>query len=397
MKVLILLLAATSLTASPALAQHQGHHMPAPKKPAEKKPAAKRPAAKKPAAKKPAAKKPGAKKAPVKKAQVKKAPIKKTSVAKPPAQAVDPHSEHDMPAANPHAGHAMPEADPHAGHAVPMEADPHAAHAMPVEADPHAGHAMASEAIDPPVAGPPAEALSGPAHAADLVYGSGAMALSRKQMAREHGDLIAYRLFLDRAEARLGEGTNGYAFDGDGWIGGDIDKLWIKTEGEGDFDHGLEGVETQALWSHAITPFFDLQAGARYDASRGPDRAHLVIGLQGLAPYWIEVDAAAFLSNKGDVTASVEAEHDVRITQTLILQPRGEADLAFQDVPELAIGAGLSEASLGARLRYQVTQTFAPYVGAEYARSFGNTRRFRKAEGEDVGGWRLLVGLRSWF
>jgi copper resistance protein B len=119
--------------------------------------------------------------------------------------------------------------------------------------------------------------------------------------------------------------------------------------------------------------------------------------VQGLAPYWFEVDAAAFLSTKGDLTARVEAEYDQRITQRLILQPRVEFDLAAQDVPELGIGSGLSTAELGARLRYEFKPQFAPYVGVEYERAFGDTADFRRAEGEDVGGWSFLIGLRAWF
>src|SRR3546814_2812086 len=101
-----------------------------------------------------------------------------------------------------------------------------------------------------------------------------------------------------------------------------IDKLWVKTEGEGAFDERLEEAEVQALWSHAITPWFDVQAGARYDFRPEPERGHLVLGVQGLAPYFFEIDAAAFLSDEGDLTGRVEAEYDQLLTQKLILQPQ---------------------------------------------------------------------------
>jgi copper resistance protein B len=258
----------------------------------------------------------------------------------------------------------------------------------------HSGHAAAPA---PPNLPPPQGAFTGPAHAADRLFGPAEMAQAREGLRGEHGDHRIGKVLFDRLEARIRNGRDGYVWDGQGWYGGDIDKLWVKTEGEGEFGGPVEQVEVQALWSHAIGPFFDLQAGVRYDIRPRPDRGHLVVGVQGLAPYWFEVDAAAFLSNEGDLTARLEAEYDQRITQQLILQPRVEFDLAAQAVPELGIGSGLSTAELGLRLRYELKPQLAPYIGVEYERAFGGTADFRRAEGEDVGAWSFLVGLRAWF
>lgn len=153
----------------------------------------------------------------------------------------------------------------------------------------------------------------------------------------------------------------------------------------------------QALWSHAITPWFDVQAGARYDFRPEPERGHLVLGLQGLAPYFFEIDAAAFLSDERDLTARIEAEYDQLITQRLILQPRVELDLAAQDVEEIGIGAGLSSVEAGLRLRYEIVPEFAPYFGVSYERAVGDTANFARDEGEEVDTWSVLIGLRAWF
>ena len=310
-----------------------------------------------------------------------------------PAPALAQHQGHEghttpapeTPPVDPHAGHepAQPAADPHAGH-------------EPEAADPHAGHGSASDTT-PPNAPPAAGALSGPTHAADLVFGPERMTEAREALRAEHGDVRVSKLLIDRLEARIRNGSDGYVWDAEAWHGGDIDKLWLKTEGEGEFGGAVDSAEVQALWSHAIGPFFDLQAGLRYDIRPRPDRGHVVLGVQGLAPYWFEVDAAAFLSEKGDLTARFEAEYDQRITQRLILQPRVELDLAAQDVPELGIGAGLSTVELGLRLRYEVEPRFAPYVGVAYERAFGDTADFRRAGDEDLGGWNLLLGVRAWF
>jgi copper resistance protein B len=278
--------------------------------------------------------------------------------------------------------------------------DPHAGHVMPTEQsatpDAHAGHDMTAMAVEPPVAPPPPEALSGPQNAADTVWRQGTMDSSRAVLLREHGSMPASKLLIDQLETRARRGRDGYYLNAEGWYGGDIDKLWLKTEIEGEYGRKAEQAEFQALWSHAIDPWFNFQAGARFDA-RPDTRGHLVLGVEGLAPYWIEVDAAAFLSDKGDVTARVEAEHDMRLTQKLILQPRVELDFAAQDIPRQQIGSGLSSAELGLRLRYQIVPQFAPYVGANYERAFGDTRRFRRQDGENSGGWQFVAGLRTWF
>ena len=222
------------------------------------------------------------------------------------------------------------------------------------------------------------------------------MAPSQAVLFQEHGDIVTYKVLVDQLETRVRSGRDGYFLNAEGWYGGDIDKLWLKTEVEGDFGGKPEQAELQALWSHAIDPWFDLQAGVRVDAE--PDtRGRLVLGVQGLAPYWIEVDVAAFLSDKGDVTARAEAEHDVRITQKLVLQPRVELDFALQDIPRERLGSGLASADLGLRLRYEFVPNFAPYVGVSYERAFGDTRRFLRADGDDPDSLNFVVGLRTWF
>lgn len=269
--------------------------------------------------------------------------------------------------------------------------------AAPATSDPHAGHAMGEEVPGPPVAPPPPGALSGPAHAADALFGQEAMAEAREELRREHGSIVTSKILIDQLEARIRNGRDGYFLNAEAWYGGDIDKLWLKSEIEGEFGRSPEHAEVQALWSRAINPWWNLQAGVRYDIRPDPERAHLVLGIEGLAPYWFEIDAAAFISHKGDVTARFEAEVDQRLTQKLILQPRVEFDLAAQDVPEIGIGSGLSNAEAGLRLRYEIMPEFAPYVGVAYERAFGETADFRRAAGGKAGGWNLLVGVRAWF
>ncbi|MEN7535612.1 copper resistance protein B [Aurantiacibacter flavus] len=247
-----------------------------------------------------------------------------------------------------------------------------------------------------PQGSPPASAGSGPPRAADAIWGAEAMRASRRALRTENGGMNVFWFQGDRAEYRAREGGDGYLWDVQGYYGGDFDKFWFKSEGEGTFGESPESAEIQGLWSHAIGPWWDLQAGVRQDLT-GPERTHAVIGVQGLAPYMFEVDAAAFLSTKGDLTARIEAELDQRITQRLILQPRAEANLSAQDIPELGIGAGLDSIELGLRLRYEFVREFAPYIGVEQEWQLGQSADYKRLAGEDPSVTNYVVGVRFWF
>ncbi len=329
------------------------------------------------------------------------------------AQNHDAHQHHDHAApakqAAPaeHAGHAGHGAqtppDPHAGHDMSApQSDPHAGHDMgkPVS-DPHAGHDMGA-APKPGSPGPtmetppPPEAGSGPPRAADAIWGAEAMAASREDLRKTHGDFPVFWFQGDRLEAQVREGADGYLWDIQGYYGGPTSRLWFKSEGEGEWGSAPEDAEVQALWSKAVRPFWDVQAGIRHDIA-GPDTTHAVIGVQGLAPYMFEVDASLFLSHRGDLTARIEAEIDQRITQRLILQPRIEANLSAQDIPLLGIGAGLDQIEAGVRLRYEIRREFAPYIGIEQSWRTGQGADFARARGEDPSVTSLVAGIRFWF
>jgi copper resistance protein B len=293
---------------------------------------------------------------------------------------------------------AVPVCAQHDSHAAPASETP-AAPASAV-ADPHAGHdmnAMGSSAPTQREAAPPPIAFSGPAHAADTIFAVEKMARARDIVYSEHGNLHTYLIMADRLESHSRDNGDGYLWDAQGWYGGDLNKLWLKSEGEGSTGDNAEHAELQALWSHAIAPWWDIQAGVRHDFRPNPGQTHMVVGLQGLMPYKFALDAAAFLSEDGDFSTHLEAEYDMQITQRLILQPRVEMDMAAEDVPEIQIGSGITSAELGLRLRYEIAREFAPYVGLEYVHSFGSTADYARATGEDNGGWSLLVGVRAWF
>ena len=200
---------------------------------------------------------------------------------------------------------------------------------------------------------------------------------------------------LGEYQSRAG-GDDGYRWEGEAWFGGDINRLVIKTEGEGSGREGLGAAEAQGLYSHAISPYFDFQAGVRQDFQPRA-RTYATVGVEGLLPYWFDVEAALFLSDKGELLARAEGSYDLRLTQRWILQPRAELNFAAQDTPETFTGSGLSNAELGLRLRYEIRREFAPYVGVSYDRRFGKTADYFRAIGEKPGETSLVIGIRSFF
>jgi copper resistance protein B len=320
-----------------------------------------------------------------------------------------------MPAAAQQAGPPpaqAPESDPHAGHDMstmegmsPTPGQPTPSAEAP---DPHAGHDMsampgmaADDAAQPrgtdlppgdaPAPAPPTD------HYADRIYPAGAMAPSRAMLTREHGGSIVSQVIFNVAEFQIRDGRNGYRWDGEAWIGSDANRFVLKSEGEGTAGDRVEHAEVQGLYSRPLDPYWNLQVGVRQDLGSGPSRTYATIGIEGLAPYWFEVDGSLFLSTKGDLFARAGAYYDQRITQRLVLQPRVEFNFAAQDVPESRIGSGLSNAEIGLRLRYEIRREFAPYIGISYDRRVGDTARYARLDGKDVENTSLVMGVRFWF
>lgn len=362
---------------------------------------AKKPASPKPA-KKPAAKKPAPKRA---------APVR-AARAKPAARQNMEGMDHStMP------GMAMPQPGPAAGataptmdHSAMPGMDMSNSGSTPVSGSmpgmnmsgDHSGHDMAAmpgiemtgtalPAGNAPAPKPPMD------HYADRQFPPAAMTQSRMAMMHEQGGQAFYQVMFNLAEVQVRQGRDGYRWDGEAWFGGDINRLTIKSEAAGVFRQGIESAEVQALYSRAIGPFFNLQAGIRHDFRPSPSRTYATIGFEGLAPYWFEVEGAAFLSEKGDVLGRLEGYYDQRLTQRLVLQPRVELNLSAQNIPENRIGSGLVDAELGLRLRYEITRQFAPYVGVSYEAKTGRTADYARADGQDPTTTSLVAGVRIWF
>ena len=202
----------------------------------------------------------------------------------------------------------------------------------------------------------------------------------------------------DRLEYRLKEGQDNVLWDVQAWIGRDYNKLWFKSEGTWLVDkEKFEEAETELFFSRNIASFWDFQIGARHDFMPGSDRTFAAFGFQGLAPYWFEVEATAYVSEDGDISANIELEYDLLFSQRLIFQPRFETNLAIQEVEKYDIGEGLNDITLGARLRYEIRREFAPYIGISWTRKIGETAHLVEKSGGDIESTAFVAGVRFWF
>ncbi|MDD9925460.1 MAG: copper resistance protein B [Rhodospirillaceae bacterium] len=227
-----------------------------------------------------------------------------------------------------------------------------------------------------------------------------ALVLTATAAQAQEKELIFYGVQMEQLEYRQGDtGQNLMVWDGDAFVGTDEIKLRWLGEGEYDTDEEvLESMENRLVLQMPISTFFDLKAGVRLDTPDGPDRLFGVVGVAGLAPQWIEVDADLFVSETGDVSARVDAEYELLITNRLILIPSLEVDVAFTEDREIGVATGLNSVEFGVRLSYDlIDRMLSPYVGVAYERKFGRTADFAREEGEDTSALFGVIGARLMF
>lgn len=203
-------------------------------------------------------------------------------------------------------------------------------------------------------------------------------------------------LLVDQLEAFHGRDGSGQAWELQGWYGGDADKLWLRSEGERSGGR-LEDGDVEALWSHAVAAYWDTTLGVRHDLGGGPSRNWLAAGVQGLAPYWFDVEATLYLGSAGRSAARLRASYDLRFTQRLILQPELEANFYGRRDPARGLGRGLTDVQFGLRLRYEIRREFAPYVGVQFVQRVGATADLARTAGRAVFDRQFVAGLRIWF
>ena len=338
-----------------------------------------------------------------------------------PMPAAQDHSQHQMPAMQDHTQHqvkpkavskvkpkpkAEPAATPKTKAAVPAAPMDHAAmgHEMPAQqpavvdhsamghdaAQPvpmdHAaiGHAMPRPA-DQPIT--PIPVLTDEVRAA---------AIPPPNDHPVHDNGVQHYVLFNRLEGFDTDDGTGMAWEGQAWVGTDLNKLWLRSEGERVGGH-TEGADLEVLYGRAFARWWDVVAGVRHDFKPGASQDFVAIGVQGLAPYKFEVEATAYLGQSGQTAARLEAEYETLLTNRLILQPLVEVSFYGKNDESRGIGSGLSTAEAGLRLRYEFTRQFAPYIGVVHERAFGRTADYRRTAGEGVNDTRFVAGIRIWF
>ncbi len=203
-------------------------------------------------------------------------------------------------------------------------------------------------------------------------------------------DPLRTMLLVDKFEI-LNNDENSRELEGSFYAGYDLDKLYVYSQGSATAD-GLDWSQNDLVYSRAIAPFWDIQAGIAYDRNSDASRTWGEIAIAGLAPYFFETRAALLLNNEGNMGLRLDAEYEMLFTQQLILTPSLEADFYTKDDPQMRTGSGLSAIEAGLRLRYEIIREFAPYIGITWEKTFGSTRDYNP-----VNETSLLAGIRFWF
>jgi copper resistance protein B len=203
---------------------------------------------------------------------------------------------------------------------------------------------------------------------------------------------------LDQFEGRTNGHDNELRWDGEGWIGTDTNRLWLKSEGFSNNGTVSDG-EHEALYDHPIPHmrYFDAQAGVRADLDSGPTRTWAAVGIEGLAPYLFEFAPTLYIRDGGHIAGRLTGSYDLLLTQRWIVQPEAELNFYSKDDPSRRIGSGLSDLDAGVRLRYEISRKFAPYVGYAYSGKYGNAARYSRQAGETTSDHRFVFGIRLWF
>lgn len=268
--------------------------------------------------------------------------------------------------------------------ATPLRAQGHEGHPSPVtDTQDHSAHQQPAAEIPPGI--PPLTDADRDAAFPDI-----------EMQHAVHDDTVQYFVLLDELEWQAGKNGPAASWNGTGWIGRDLDRFWFRTEGEGD-DGRVAEAEAHLLYGRAIARWWDVVAGIRQDFRPGPAQTWIAVGLQGLAPYWFEVEATAYLGASGRTHVRLEAEYELLVTNRLILQPRIEANVFGKADQERHVGAGLSTTEAGLRLRYEIRREFAPYVGIDWDTKYFGTADIAREFGEPSGSASLAAGVRVWF
>ncbi len=274
---------------------------------------------------------------------------------------------------------APPKTDPHAGHTMPNKPAPKK------EVDHEAMGHSAKKSPDQPRQPIP-----------KLTPEDRAAAFPDVGNHAAHDNTIQSFVLFNQLETWDADAGTGAAWEGQGWIGTDLNRLWLRSEGER-LDGTTESADLEAFYGRSVSRWWDVVTGVRSEIESVSSQNFAAIGLIGLAPYKFELEAIAYIGESGQSALRLEAEYDLLLTNRLVLQPLIEMNFHGKDDELRGIGSGLSNAEAGLRLRYEFRREFAPYLGIKWEKAYGTTADFVRASGESVDDSEWVVGLRTWF
>jgi copper resistance protein B len=264
------------------------------------------------------------------------------------------------------------------------------------QADPHAGHQQEQPKPNAPATERPTKSRELPPFIPAVTDEARKAAFPDVEGHAVHDRAVSYFVLFDQLEWQAAEEVNGVNVDSRGWVGADRDRLWFRAEGAGQRGR-VDETQTHVLYGRQFARNWDLVGGIRQDFRPGPAQTWAAFGVQGLAPYWFEIEATGYVGGSGRTHVRFEVEYELLFTNRVVLQPLFEAEVFGKSDPERGVGAGLSTSDFGFRLRYEIRREFAPYLGVTWNNKWGKTAAFAKAAGEDTGGARFVTGLRLWF
>jgi len=263
------------------------------------------------------------------------------------------------------------------------------------QADPHAGHQQEQSKPTPPATEPAQKPGELPPFIPPVTEETRRAAFPDVAGHAVHDRALSYFVLFDQLEWQSDKDANGVSIDSRGWIGGDRDRLWFRAEGDGESGRVGEA-QTHVMYGRQIARYWDLVGGIRQDFRPGPAQTWAAFGVQGLAPYWFDIEATGYVGASGRTHARFEVEYELLFTNRLMLQPLFEAEFVGKSDPERGVGAGLSTTDLGFRLRYEIRREFAPYVGVVWSRKFFGTADYATARGDRTATTKVAFGLRWW-
>lgn len=206
---------------------------------------------------------------------------------------------------------------------------------------------------------------------------------------QRHEEPLVTGLRLDRLEAAE---AGAFAWRASAVARRDLTQLRLESRGAGD-RRDVDAAEVTILYGRAVTAFFDVVAGwrAELEAAR---RDWFAIGVEGLAPWHIEVEGTLHLGGGGQTGLRLEARQAWLLTDRLVLVPEVAVETGRGDGSRARRASRITRSGLDLDLRYEISRRLAPYIGVRWHRLHGDTGR---DTGDDARDSSLVVGVHAWY